>query len=392
LNTFRVLGLITLVSSRAAAQTIDSSSHSQRFVNVEAAVKLEVLDWGGTGRPIVLLAGNGATAHAFDAFAPKLTATHRVYGITRRGFGNSSRVTHGFLADSLAGDVLAVMDSLGIERPLLIGHSLAGTELSSIGSRHSEKVAGLVYLDTAFPQTFYDSSQTYLGLLMLDVQRKLLRLADNGVGLTLAQRDTVVRDLLDTSLPVLNRDLRKYLETIQAAPDLSVVAPPLQQNAVQRQLGLGMQKVTRIEAPVLAFFAYPPRYPQSAQSSSARSRFDSLAAVVLGSRFDGFERSIPGARVIRLPRADHYVFRSHESEVLAGIQEFSTALAATERCANAPAMRYLVDGKSAACAQVVAFPRERIESVDLIKGAAAAAYGAQPGEGVVSIRTKLERH
>jgi len=37
-------------------------------------VRLEVLDFGGTGPPIVLLAGLGTSAHVFDEFAPKLTA------------------------------------------------------------------------------------------------------------------------------------------------------------------------------------------------------------------------------------------------------------------------------------------------------------------------------
>jgi hypothetical protein len=39
---------------------------------VQEGVRLEVLDWGGSGRPLVLLAGGGDTAHVFDDFAPKL--------------------------------------------------------------------------------------------------------------------------------------------------------------------------------------------------------------------------------------------------------------------------------------------------------------------------------
>jgi non-heme chloroperoxidase len=56
---------------------------------VEKGVRLEVLDWGGSGRPLVLLAGGGDTAHIFDDFAPKLTPSFHVYGIARRGFGES---------------------------------------------------------------------------------------------------------------------------------------------------------------------------------------------------------------------------------------------------------------------------------------------------------------
>jgi hypothetical protein len=46
---------------------------------------VEVLDWGGSLRAIVLLAGSGNTAHVFDEFAPKLTRCCRVYGTTRIG-------------------------------------------------------------------------------------------------------------------------------------------------------------------------------------------------------------------------------------------------------------------------------------------------------------------
>jgi pimeloyl-ACP methyl ester carboxylesterase len=42
-------------------------------VTVDEHVRLEVLDWGGTGRPILLLTGLGNTAHVFDDFALKLT-------------------------------------------------------------------------------------------------------------------------------------------------------------------------------------------------------------------------------------------------------------------------------------------------------------------------------
>src|SRR5579863_6885846 len=83
---------LPLELERATPETAwaDPSPHSARFVNVEKDVKLEVLDWGGTGRPIVLVPGLGNTAHIFDQFALKLTPQYHVYGITRRGFGASS--------------------------------------------------------------------------------------------------------------------------------------------------------------------------------------------------------------------------------------------------------------------------------------------------------------
>jgi pimeloyl-ACP methyl ester carboxylesterase len=106
------------------------------MIAVEKDYKLEVLDWGGTGRPLVLLTGLGDNAHVFDTFAPKLTASYHVYGITRRGFGVSSAPspeTVSYTADRLGEDVVAVIDALHLNRPVVAGHSLAGEELSYIG-------------------------------------------------------------------------------------------------------------------------------------------------------------------------------------------------------------------------------------------------------------------
>jgi pimeloyl-ACP methyl ester carboxylesterase len=88
---------------------------------VDENVRLEVLDWGGSGRPIVFLSGLGGTAHIFDEFAPKLATDYHVYGITRRGFGASSIPTSGYEADRLGDDVLAVLDSLRLNGPVLVG-------------------------------------------------------------------------------------------------------------------------------------------------------------------------------------------------------------------------------------------------------------------------------
>ena len=127
----------------------DSSAPQVQFVTVEDGVHLEVIDWGGSGRAIVLLAGSGNTAHVFDDFAPKLADSYHVYGITRRGFGLSSHPASGYSEQRLADDVLNVLDSLHLDSPVLMGHSMAGGELSTLGAQHSDRLAALVYLDAA---------------------------------------------------------------------------------------------------------------------------------------------------------------------------------------------------------------------------------------------------
>jgi non-heme chloroperoxidase len=150
--------LILYHATPETAWTLYSSPHKFQMVSVEKGVSLEVLDWGGSGRPLVLLAGLGDTAHVFDDLAPKLTASYHVYGITRRGRGASSAPepnATNYSADRLGEDVLAVIDALHLNKPVIAGHSMAGEELSYIGSGHPEKVTGLIYLEAAYPYALY---------------------------------------------------------------------------------------------------------------------------------------------------------------------------------------------------------------------------------------------
>src|SRR5436309_2150239 len=146
--------IATSASAQAARPWRDPSPHAVRFVTVEHGVRLEVLDWGGSGKPVVLLAGGGNTAHIFDEFAPELASEHHVYGITRRGFGASGFVTSNSPLDRLRDDVLAVIGALKLKRPVLVGHSIAGAELSAVATSHPDRIAGLVYIDAAYPYAF----------------------------------------------------------------------------------------------------------------------------------------------------------------------------------------------------------------------------------------------
>ncbi len=168
-----------------AQEKPDLTKHTVRMVSVEKGVSLEVLDWGGTGRPLVLLTGLADDAHIFDQFAPKLTAKYHVYGITRRGRGISSSPHpegRNYSADRLGEDVLSVIDALHLDKPVIAGHSIAGEELSYIGSRHPEKVAGLIYLEAGYHYALYDQAHGELELDAIHL-RDQLRQFTNGYAL-----------------------------------------------------------------------------------------------------------------------------------------------------------------------------------------------------------------
>lgn len=120
-------------------------------------VALEVLDWGGRGRLLVFLAGLGGTAHVFDDFAPQFTDSFRVVGITRRGFGASAGAPPPSDLDTLVADITAVLDSLALGPVVLVGHSIAGEEMTRFAELHGPRCAGLVYLDAAYDRSGIDT-------------------------------------------------------------------------------------------------------------------------------------------------------------------------------------------------------------------------------------------
>ena len=233
----------------------DRTKHEVLAVEVEPSVRLEVLDWGGKGSPVILIPGLGMTAHSFDAFAVKLSSTHHVYGITRRGIGKSSvpePTTTNYTAARLGADVVAVMDYLKIPKAVLIGHSFGGEELSAVGTSHPEMVSGLIYVDAAYGYAFYDPRFGNLEIDVRDIREELANI-DPGK-LPLDKRDQL-RELL-SQLPRLTKDLESLLQQMNDHPSPSDPSklPPPQLVAMSK----GQQKFTKMTLPVLAIFAYRP--------------------------------------------------------------------------------------------------------------------------------------
>ena len=317
---------------RATPETtwvIDPAKHTVQFINVDKDggndVKLEVLDWGGSGQPVVFLTGLGNNAHVFDKLAPKFTDRYHVYGITRRGFGKSSVPAGGYGADRLGDDVLVVIDSLKLNKPVLVGHSIAGEEMSSIGSRHPEKVAGMVYLEAGYQYAFYNNAHPNPRMDLVDIRQKAERLILQG-----ADRSAVITQLLESDLPRLTKDLeqmRKEVVGLSAAQLAAQAAAGAQANSPTRAIVFGGQTYTKIPVPILAIFAVPHDLgPQAGTDPAARASAEARDAETVGVQADDFEKGVPTARVVRIAHANHYVFESNEADVIREMNAFLPSL------------------------------------------------------------------
>jgi non-heme chloroperoxidase len=326
-----IAALAPLVPAETSAPWQDPSPHHMQMVAADKDVQLEVLDWGGSGRPVVLLAGLGLTAHVYDSFAPKLTEGCHVYGITRRGYGASSRPLTGYEADRLADDVLAVIDALQLTAPVLVGHSVAGEELSSLGARHPTRIAGLVYLDAAADRT------SQLDPKLEEITRKLSAAVPDGPSPSAADRK---------SFPAM----QEYLQRVfgNALPEAEVRA----EYAATAQGGVGSYRLpqwlgeavkngvqkpdyARIHAPALAIYAIPqsardltPTWVKG-ENPAMLAALNEEYPLLLAARKEQmteFQSGVAHSRVVELPGANHYVFLSNESDVLHELHDFLNAL------------------------------------------------------------------
>ena len=323
-STILIATAAALGALAATAQTEwhDPSPHTVRFVTVAPDVRLEVLDWGGAGRAVVLLAGLGNTAHVFDDFAPKLTSEYRVYGVTRRGYGASSAPASGYESDRLGDDVLAILDELQIDRPLLVGHSFGGAELSSIATRYPERAAGVVFLDAAYGYAFDNGKGASFEHMMKSTAG--VNAPQPGPA-DIVSFDTVRAWYSRTNGITLPEAEFRALEVPQ--PDRKP-GPPRESPGNGAILAC-VQKYSAIRVPALAIFATPhdmgpwvDRAPDPSKVREALAQTESLVTL----HAKAFEEGVPGARVVRLARAHHYVFLSNEADVLRELRAFVAGL------------------------------------------------------------------
>jgi len=344
-----VFGVLLTLAPFASAQEVewkDPSPHAVKFVTVEEGVQLEVLDWGGSGQTLVLLAGLGDTAHVYDDFAVPLIARYHVLAITRRAFGRSSAPATGYGYARLGEDVMRVVDALGIDKPIVIGHSFAGEEMHELGARYPEKIAALVYVDAAFNRGDDSDNEAYNA-----AAQGLPNLPGPGT-----------RDMASFTT------LRSYLERTQGAagpeghlrakfltnPDGSIRGqwtpdlPIRQEYTKEMRAAYNPYNPAPIRVPALAIYAVPKsvedfmrrgstsrvRFPEdfidsTTKDPALRARVEKLFQLERA-RFEGhanwFRQFARQARVMEVS-GPHYIFLTNAADVVRQIDDFVALLA-----------------------------------------------------------------
>jgi len=317
--------LLAHAASQTDAVWRDPSPHQVRWITVDSSIRLEVLDWQGSGPPLVLL-GCYISAHSFDEFAPKLTNQFHVYGITRRGIGRSDRPATGYTVQRSADDLLQVLDSLKAPTSLLVGNSCAGQVLTLFASQHSERLRGLVYLDGASDPTTPPYDPTLPDPATLPRPLKPTPEPDrSSFGAFTRSRG------LETTFPEAEWH-QQFAETADGSVGESLMVP-----AIRRAITVDARtkpNYSGIRVPVLALYQAQRPFEKVAADHDIRNeqeraalRQEYTAVRVMYTRWQkDLLAAIPTARIVELPGANLYMFLSNEADVLREIGAFAATL------------------------------------------------------------------
>lgn len=164
----------------------------------------------GTGKPIIMLHGNGEDITIFSKAIDKLKEHFTVYAIDTRGHGKSSPV-HEYHYSDMAEDVYAFIKGNGIEKPAVYGFSDGGITALMLGYTHPDAVSAIIASGA-------NSSPKGLKTLYRFGYRKLSHFYhDPKIGLMLREPQMTREDLEKITVPVLltagSKDMIKKEDT-----------------------------------------------------------------------------------------------------------------------------------------------------------------------------------
>lgn len=319
-----IIAIASALPACASAQPpempkVSSAIPRSDFVTVNG-VRLHYIDYGGAGPALIFLAGMGNGAHVFDDLAPSFTDSFRVLAVTRRGYGRSDKPASGYDTDVLVADLAGFIDALDLKRASLVGHSIAGGELTRFAGLHPDRVDRLVYLDAAYDR---------------ELLPKLTE-EDPAGDPQPGPSDTASFEAFEAWYgrtlgfwsPALAADLRE----LYRAPDGSL--RPTTPRAVGQALYDGMvafrPDYRPVRAPALALYAIQtkPDMPPGAGSAlrvKAQTFVDTVYAPWQRAQARRFDREIACSRIVLFPGAHHYLFIEQRSKVEKVMREFLTA-------------------------------------------------------------------
>ena len=127
-------------------------------------IKIQLAVWEGKEKQILCIHGLTANSRFWDCLASALSPQHRVIAMDLRGRGLSDKPPKGYSIERHCKDVLALIDDLGLKRPVLMGHSLGAFISLVFSAKHPQRVDRLILVDGGGKLTETQMAKVFVGI------------------------------------------------------------------------------------------------------------------------------------------------------------------------------------------------------------------------------------
>ena len=110
-------------------------------------IEMQLAVWEGGGKTILCLHGLTANCRCWDVIASALAPQHRILTVDLRGRGLSEKPPTGYSEKHHAGDIRSLMDNMGLNRVVIMGHSLGGYIAMRLAADYPDRIEGLILVD-----------------------------------------------------------------------------------------------------------------------------------------------------------------------------------------------------------------------------------------------------
>jgi pimeloyl-ACP methyl ester carboxylesterase len=306
---------------------MDKSPHLSDFVTVNG-INLHYLNWGSSGDVLLFLAGLGCNAHNFDDLAPRFTDKFHVMALTRRGHGESDHPETGYGIDMLTEDLRQFLDTLGIEKVVLAGHSMASVELSHFSALYPERVLKLIFLDAAYDR----SSASYKNMVEKSPFRQIQAPGLDVDYYSEEEYFAAMKRGFPYFAPVWTEAMEEQCRhEIMKTPEGKIVEKMSDEinKAIMDTLTSYVPEDSKIKAPTLAFFAtskgiyaLSDDWMTEEQKAQIMNHFETREKSWTRENIEQFHKNVPHAKIIEIPQGHHHCFIKHEELVYEEMRKF----------------------------------------------------------------------
>lgn len=297
-------------------------NHKSDFVSVNG-IRLHYLDWGGKGSTLIFLTGMGSSAYIFSKFAPRFNDKFHVLALTRRGHGDSDYPENGYDPDTLIEDICQFMDTLGIEKAILAGHSLAGVELTHFAATHPNRVEKLIYIDALDDRRGHQVIQEKNPLRNVEIKQG--ESIPHSIEEYIADMKRDFPDFADIWNEVWDEEISHNVKMNKAGVVVDKMLASVETMMIENLINGYAPKSMTAKIPILSFYALGKRN-LSAYTEEQKAAFDefnrNIRQPFFKSVISEFQSRFPHAKIVEIPNGHHYCFIAQEELVYEEMSKF----------------------------------------------------------------------